>query len=281
MMIDVLRHEYPVQWLCRLLNLPRSSYYRVAQPGDETALVTAMETVLMRWPFYGYRRMTAQLRREGFQVGERVVRRVLRQMQSSRSVGRWRLTTTNSRHRHPRYPNLIRRLRLTHPNQVWCGDITYLRLGARFLYLAVILDAYTRGIRGWSLGAQVDQTLTLTALRQALRQGKPHFFHSDQGIQYAAQDHTQLLRQHQVRISMSDTGQPTQNALVERFIRTLKEEHVDYADYTDLADARGQLQHWLEVEYMTLRIHSSLGYLTPAEFESAAVARDNPPLATA
>lgn len=127
----------------------------------------------------------------------------------------------------------------------------------------------------------MDQALTLTALRLALTRGCPSIFHSDQGVQYAAFDHTQLLHTRGVRISMSDTGQPTQNALVERFIRTLKEEHVDYAENADWEDAQCQLQQWLEVEHMTERIHSSLDYLTPAEFEAAAIARSNTPLPSA
>lgn len=298
-MIDTLRADHPVALLCQVLDLPRSSFYYPAHsasrlsaspatdsvasetlPTSEETVRAAMEQVLMRWPFYGYRRMLAQLRREGIAASERLVRHLLRQLNSSRSVGRLRISTTDSRHSHWRYPNLVRRLSFTYPDQAWMGDITYIRLGLRFIYLAVVLDGYTRAVRGWAVGRQVDQNLTLTALRQALTQGRPSIFHSDQGVQYAAYEHTELLHNSGVRISMSDTGRPTQNALVERFIRTLKEEHVDYAEYADLDDAQRQLQHWLEVEYMTQRIHSALGYLTPAEFEQAAIASANTPLAT-
>jgi transposase InsO family protein len=277
-MIDQLRVEYPVRWLCEVLGVPPSSYYYVAPVADEQSLITVLEEMLMRWPFYGYRRLVAQLRRQGFAVGERVVRRLLRQLQTSRSVSRLRIITTDSAHAQRRYPNLIRHLTLVHPDQVWVGDITYIRLGTHFIYLAVVLDGYTRSVRGWAVSLQVDQTLTLTALRRALSQGTPHFFHSDQGVQYAAYAHTELLRQHQVQISMSDLGQPTQNALAERFMRTLKEEHVNYTEYTDIDDAQRQLQQWLEVEYMTQRIHSALDYLTPFEFEGVAAAQSNPPL---
>jgi putative transposase len=277
-MIDILRADYPVRWLCHLLNVPASSYYYVAPVADEQTLGTAIEEVLMRWPFYGYRRLLAQLRRQGHAVGERVVRRLLRQLHTSRSVRRLRLTTTQSRHAHGRYPNLIRHLPLVHPDQVWFGDITYIRLGTHFIYLAVVLDGYTRSVRGWAVSLQVDQALTLTALRCALAQGRPHFFHSDQGVQYAATEHIELLRRYDVCISMSDIGQPTQNALVERFIRTLKEEHVNFAEYTDIDDAQSQLQQWLEVEYMTQRIHSALNYLTPVEFEASVRLQANPPL---
>ena len=142
----------------------------------------------------------------------------------------------------------------------------------------MVLDGYTRSVRGWAVSLQVDQALTLTALRHALTQGKPHFFHSDQGVQYAAAGHVALLRHHDVQISMSEMGQPTQNALVERFIRTLKHEHVNFTEYSDIDDAQAQLQQWLEVEYMTQRIHSALDYLTPLEFELRSGLQNNPPL---
>lgn len=263
--------------LCQWLGLARSSYYYPVQVPDKTALISAMEQILMRWPYYGYRRMQAQLQREGWTVGERVIRRLLKQLGVTRSVGRVRIQTTDSNHAHGRYPNLIRQLTAAHPDQIWCADITYLRLQWRFIYLAVIIDAYTRAVRGWSLSRHVDQALTLSALRRALLHGRPALFHSDQGVQYAAWEHTQLLHNAGVQISMSDTGQPTQNGLVERFLRTFKEEHVDYADYQDYDDAFVQIGHWLEVEYMTERIHSSLGYLTPAEFEAAAIVANQSP----
>ncbi len=181
-----------------------------------------------------------------------------------------------------RFLSIRQRCGPDHAKLVICDhtiDITYIRLGTRFIYLAVVLDGYTRSVRGWAVSLQVDQALTVTALQRGLRHGHPHFFHSDQGAQYAAYEHTELLYRHGVRISMSERGRPTQNAFVERFIRTLKEEHVNYAEYADLDDAQRQLQQWLEVEYMTQRIHSALGYLTPAEFEADARLQLNPPLA--
>ncbi|HMN26692.1 MAG TPA: IS3 family transposase [Caldilineaceae bacterium] len=143
-MITQLRQEYPVDALCQWLGLARSSYYYQAQ-GQETALISAIEQILMRWPFYGYRRLQAQLRREGWAVGERVIRRLLKQLGVTRSVGRVRLQTTDSNHTHWRYPNLIRQLTAAHPDQIWCADITYIRLQWRFIYLAVIIDAHTGG----------------------------------------------------------------------------------------------------------------------------------------
>lgn len=223
----------------------------------------------MRQPWFGYRRVVAQLRREGTALGERVVRRILRQLGHTRAVGRVRVKTTNSRHSYGRYPNLIRGMRLRWPNQVWVADITYIRLGRRFIYLAVILDAYSRAVRGFAVSRSLSQELTLNALRSALGSAKPYIFHSDQGSQYAAWLHTDMLVEAGVRISMSDKARSMQNGIAERFMRALKEEHVDYADYADFDDALAQITRWLQVEYNTRRIHSALGYATPTEFEAA------------
>lgn len=278
-----LQADYPVQRLCQVLEVARSSAYYQPVETDERELVRALEQLLMRWPFYGYRRLQAQLRREGFAVGERRVRRLLKALGGSRQVGHLAVQTTDSRHAHWRYPNLLKRTVVNYPDQVWCADITYIRLAAapraRFLYLAVILDLYTRAVRGWALGRRVDGQLTLDALDKALAEGRPAIFHSDQGVQYAAWAHTERLREAGCQISMSERGQPTQNAFAERFIRTFKEEHLDYADYTDFDDAEDQIRQWLEETYMTQRIHSALGYLTPAEFEANAIAI--PPLSDA
>lgn len=257
--------------LCQWLDCPRSSYYAQPQDKDETRLLEAIEQILLRFPFYGYRKLHKTLRRQGMDVGEQRVRRLLRQLGVTHSVGKVRVQTTDSQHPHPRYPNRIKGLKLTRPDQVWVADITYIRFGRRFIYLAVILDAFTRSVRGWSLSRSLEQQLTLDALDMALPKGIPFIFHSDQGSQYAAWQHTERLLGLGVKISMSDKASPTQNGLVERFMRTVKEEHVDYSEYRDFADAEKQLQHWLEVVYMTERIHEALDYVTPAEFEAVAL----------
>lgn len=270
-MIRQLAAEYPVSVLCEVLGVARSTvYYEPVVKAADAALLVAIEQVLMRWPFYGYRRVTAQLKREGWTVGERRVRRVLQQLGHTASVGRVSATTTQSQHDLPRFPNRIKGLAIIRPNQVWVADITYIRLGRRFLYLAIILDAHTRGIRGWHLSRSLDtRALTMNALQMALaRHPAPAIHHSDQGVQYAAAAYRALLPD-TTQISMAAAGRPTENGLAERFIRTLKEEHIDYAEYHDDADALQQIGHWLEVEYMTARIHSALGYLTPAEYEAA------------
>ncbi len=276
-MIDYLKDEYPVRQLCETLGCPPSTYYYPSQAASDADLSAAIEDELMRRPFYGYRRVLKQLQRAGWEVGETRVRRVLKQMGHTAKIGRVRVRTTDSSHAHWRYPNLLKKTGVKYPDHVWVADITYLRLGHRFIYLAVILDAYTRAVRGWALSRTMDEDLTLAALDMALNTARPPtIFHSDQGAQYTAWRHTARLHFVGTKISMSDTGQPTQNGLVERFMGILKQEHVDYTDYDDFDDAFRQLQHWLEVEYMTDRIHSALDYLTPAEFEAAAMGQPLP-----
>lgn len=269
-MIQSLQAEAPIQQLCQVFDCPRSTYYYQSMKDDEADLVAAIEAVLMRRPWFGYRRVVAQLHREGVVVGETVVRRILRQLEHTRSVGQVRVQTTDSNHSYTRYSNLIRGMKPKLPNQIWVADITYIRFGVRFLYLAVILDAFSRAVRGWALSRSLSQDISLDALKMALTKGTPLIFHSDQGSQYSAWLHTDTLGAAGVRISMSDRGKPTQNGIAERFMRTLKDEHVDYADYADFQDARLQIAQWLEVEYNTLRIHSALNYATPAEFERLA-----------
>ena len=278
-MITAMQGDYPVTLLCDVLDCARSTFYYEPQPiPDNPALVAAIEDMLMRWPFYGYRRVLAQLQREGWLVGERQVRRLLHWLGHSRQVGRVRIQTTDSQHNWQRYPNRIKGVTATRPNQIWVADITYIRYGRDFFYLAIILDAYTRAVRGWHLSEYLTcEALTLPALQQALAHGSPAIFHSDQGSQYAAWCHIEPLTDRCVAISMSEAGQPTQNGLVERFIRTLKEEHVFYTEYDNFLDAQHQLQQWLEVEYMTERIHSALDYATPAEFEATAYAQSQQP----
>lgn len=270
-MIDQLRSEYPIKHICEVLGLARSTYYdvRSAKLGD-TELLTAIEKIIAKRPFYGYRRVNHQLKREGQIVGETRVRRLLKQLEHTCSVGR-APTTTNSQHNHPRYPNLIKDLKITHLNQVWVSDITYVRFGLKFVYLAVILDAYSRGIRGWQLSRGLDKRLTISALKQALGSyPPPEIHHSDQGGQYATPAYTDIFPA-TTQISMARSGCPTENGIAERFIRTFKEEHIDYTEYESYADAVDQVKIWMEVEYMTERIHSSLAYLTPTEFEAAQV----------
>jgi transposase InsO family protein len=254
---------------CEILGLARSTYYYESQERDETAVEAAIKAVVAEWPTYGYRRVTAQLQREGWEINHKRVRRLMQELDLSPPVKRRKRRTTNSEHGFPRYPNLVQDLAVVRPDQVWVSDITYIRLHTEFIYLAVIMDVFTRSIRGWQLGRSLDQTLTLRALQRALaHHPAPEIHHSDQGGQYAATAYTQLLQEAQVRISMAEVGAAWQNGYAERLIRTIKEDEVDLAEYQDYHDAHRQPGQFLDAVYAHKRIHSSLGYLTPAEFEA-------------
>lgn len=263
-----LKSDYPIRQICQVLNYPRSQvYYQGRDHPQDCQLKDKIMSLAGQYPTYGYRRITAQLRRQGQRVNHKRVARLMREMEiiGERPVRRKR--TTNSQHSFPRYPNRVMNLAITQPEQVWVGDITYIRLQQEFVYLAVLMDVFTRSIRGWHLARSLDQSLTLTCLRKALDKGVPQIHHSDQGVQYAATAYVQLLEQHHVQISMAEVGQAWQNGYAERLMRTIKEEEVDLSEYCNFTDAYQQIEGFLEQVYMHKRIHSSLGYLTPAEFE--------------
>jgi len=267
--IDVLSQDYPITVTCKVLGCVRSSYYyEVTEPSDEAKLKKAIKGVAADWPTYGYRRVTAQLRRQEWLVNHKRVQRLMRSMDIQARIKRKKRRTTNSDHDFPRYPNLVQDLEVVRPEQVWVSDITYIRLRYAFVYLAVIMDVFTRGIRGWHLGRGLDHSLTLTALQRALiKYPAPEIHHSDQGVQYAATAYTQTLQDVNVQISMADVGKAWQNGYAERLMRTIKEDEVDLSEYIDYNDAYRQIGCFLDDVYMHKRIHSSLGYLTPAEFE--------------
>lgn len=255
--------------LCQVLECPRSTYYYRAQPQDDAQLRTAIQETAGAWPTYGYRRITAQIRRDRkWQVNSKRVRRIMHLLRLSRRPKHKKRRTTNSGHAFPRYLNLVQGLAVTRPDQVWVADITYIRLKSEFVFLAVLMDVFTRRIRGWYLGRNLDQELTMTSLKRALASGhRPGIHHSDQGIHYAASAYVALLRDREISISMADVGAAWQNGYAERLIRTIKEEEVDLSEYECYTDAVSQLGRFLNDVYMHKRIHSSLGYLTPAEFE--------------
>lgn len=263
----MLAQDYPVTLLGDLVGCSRSSYYHQAKEPDETEIKAAIKDAAGEWPTYGYRRITAQLRRQGWVVNRKRVRRLMQEMDIKAKIKRRSRRTTNSDHPFPRYPNLVQELEIVRPDQVWVSDITYIRLRYEFVYLAVIMDVFTRCIRGWHLGRGLDQSLTLIALQRALVDHTPEIHHSDQGVQYAALAYVQRLQQVDAQISMAERGAAWQNGYAERLIRTIKEEEVDLSDYQDYNDARRQLGRFLDEVYIHKRIHSSLGYLTPAEFE--------------
>jgi putative transposase len=263
-----LTHEYPVRLVCRATGWPRSSLYAAATPpADEAELRQALTRLAGEWPTYGYRRLTALVRREGRAVNAKRVRRVMRELGLAATPPPRRARTTDSNHPFPRYPNLVADLTVTRPDQVWVADITYVRVRSEFVYLAVLMDVFTRVIRGWELSRSLDQGLTLAALGRAVRRGRPEIHHSDQGVQYAAAAYVERLRAVGAAISMAAVGVPEENGFAERLVRTIKEEEVALTEYRDYPDARGQLGRFLDAVYNRKRIHSALGYLTPAEFE--------------
>jgi transposase InsO family protein len=263
-------YDFAVQEGCHLMDLPRSSYYYVSHKPDVSQLERDLKTVAGKYPRYGSRRLYHQLRRSpyGYAVGRFRIRRLMRQHNLLQKVRQRRFTTTNSEHPFKRYVNLVQDLEINHPDQVWVCDITYIRLFQGFVFLAVVMDVFTRSIRGWNLSNALDGSLTLQALRQGLDDRVPEIHHSDQGIQYATYEYVQALQARQVQISMSGIGEPRENGYAERLIRTIKEEEVELSDYQDYTDAYHQIGRFIEDVYNTKRIHSSLGYLTPVEFEA-------------
>lgn len=263
-----MAQDYSKKTVCAVLNLSRSSYYYRPQLPDDETLQAAIREVAGEFPTYGYRRVTAELQRRGWNANRKRVARLMQEMGLTAKIKPKRRRTTNSEHPYPRYANLVQDMLIVRPDQVWVADITYVRLGREFVYLAVLMDIFTRSIRGWHLGRSLDQELTLTALQKALADRRPEIHHSDQGLQYAATDYTQLLRDRGAQISMAEVGEPTQNGYAERLMRTIKEEEVDLSEYEDYHDAYRQIGRFLEEVYMRKRVHSSLKYLTPVEFES-------------
>jgi transposase InsO family protein len=263
-----MSEQYPKTVVCRVLGVARSNLYRRSSVVPDEKLDAAMKDICAEFPCYGYRRVTAELRKQGWTINRKRVAHLMKRMgwQAKKVVRKRR--TTNSEHSFPRYPNLVESLVVQRPDQVWVSDITYIRLKHGFVYLAVIMDVFTRAIRGWHLDRSLNQNLTLTALRKALETHCPEIHHSDQGLQYAATNYTDLLQQHNIQISMAEVGEPTQNGYPERLMRTIKEEEVDLSDYQDYYDAYQQIGRFLEEVYMHKRVHSSLRYLTPAEFET-------------
>jgi putative transposase len=264
-----LAKDYPIRLVCRLLDVPRSSVYYAAQPvpDDEAMLKAVLLDLAGQWPTYGYRRLTAMMRRLGWSVNGKRVRRWMEELQLTGAPPKRTTRTTNSKHGFPRYDNLVKDLEISMPDQVWVADITYIRLHREFVYLAVLMDVFTRCLRGWHLGRNLDQGLTLAALERALVVATPQIHHSDQGVQYAATAYVERLKSLNIQPSMAAIGEPRENGYAERLMRTIKEEEVDLSEYRDFADAHRQIRRFLDDVYNVKRIHSALGYLTPLEFE--------------
>lgn len=254
--------------ICAVLELPRSSFYHQATEKDDATLRVSIQDLAAHYPTYGYRRITALLQRSGWMVNHKRIQRLMAEMGLQRPQKRRKTRTTDSQHGFGRYPNLVKDLAAAHPEHLWVADITYVRLHREFVYLAVIMDVFTRAVRGWHLSRSLDRTLTLTALQRALAERVPDIHHSDQGWQYACDDYTALLQQHHIQISMAAVGKPEENGYAERLMRTIREEEIDLSEYEDFQVPYRSMGRFLEDVYTHKRIHSALGYLTPSEFEA-------------
>ena len=260
--------------MCRAADVSRAGYYRfikpVAEKAEEMKLRDAIQKLAVEMPAYGYRRITAALRHAGWEVNHKRVLRLMRADNLLCLRKRAFVRTTDSNHELRIYPNLARELKPSGLNQLWVADITYIWLLLEFVYLAVILDAFSRRVIGWALGRTLEAKLALEALRMALGRGRvvPGLVHhSDRGVQYASKDYVELLSEHGILISMSRRGNPYDNAQAESFIKTLKYEEVYRTEYLDFADTGRGLGKFIESVYNEKRLHSALGYLSPAEFE--------------
>jgi len=266
-----------VNALCQMTGLSRAGFYRWRLPRQATPvemqLRDQMQKVALELPAYGYRRITCELQQRGFEVNHKRVLRMMREDNLLCVRRRAFVVTTDSRHNLPVYPNLARATKPAAINQLWVADITYIRLRTEFVYLAVVLDAFSRRVIGWALGRTLEAELAVTALRMALIERQPSpglVHHSDRGVQYASTDYTEMLKQHYVTISMSRKGNPYDNAACESFMKTLKQEEVYRNEYRDFHEARACIGEFLECIYNQKRLHSALGYVPPAEFENGA-----------
>ena len=265
--------QYDAKLVCALIGLARSTFY---YQGDDRVDAEAFKDALIKqagqYPTEGYRHLRERLRRlrggRWKQTSRGRVQRWMQTLKIQRKRRRKAKRTTNSQHGFKRYSNLIKHLIVDHPNHVWVCDLTWIKLAnGEEAYLAIILDVFTRKIVGWALGRHLGHELPLEALLRAFKHGIPDIHHSDQGVQYACEDYAQHLLDRHVQISMAAVGKAWENGYAERVIGTIKLDEVELSEYLDYQDALRQLGRFIDSIYNNKRIHSSLGYLTPVEFE--------------
>jgi putative transposase len=266
--------------MAELGGVSRAGFYRfdeggVVKPDRDMDLRDAIQRIALEWPSYGRPRITAELRRQGWTVNPKRVGRLMREDNLLCVRKRRFIVTTDSEHSRKVYPNLAGQMTLSGIDQLWVADITYIRLLMEFIYLAVVIDAFSRRVIGWALDRTVEDDLTLAALRMALELRRPSaglVHHSDRGSQYASGDYTDLLKAHGCQISMSHKASPWENAGCESWMKTLKSEEVYRQEYRDLPEARSCIVHFIDKVYNHKRLHSALGYRPPVEFERALAA---------
>jgi putative transposase len=269
--------QIPVSKACHYLDLSRQSHYKWQQKdntGLDIPVRSAIHDIVLEFPRYGYRRITAELRRRGQIINHKRVLRIMHEENLlCRPKKKFRITTTDSNHEYPVYPNLAKKTVPTGVNQLWVADITYIHLLNEHVYLAVIIDVFSRKCIGWELSRRLDAELVLNALNMAIK-ARSHLgingliHHSDQGVQYACNEYVDLLLELGVRISMSRKGNPYDNAFAESFMKTLKAEEVYLKEYKTFDEAYNNIKKFIEIVYNKKRLHSSIGYLPPEEFET-------------
>ena len=272
----LVRDHLSVAKMCQSLSVSRIDYYRrpsaIACIDSDLELREKIQQIALEMSAYGYRRMTAELNRRGVVINHKRVLRLMREDNLLCLRRRKFVRTTDSNHSLLIYPNLAREMVLSRIDELWVADITYIKLLREFIYLGVILDAYSRRCIGWALGRTLESRLAVEALRMALstRRVQPGLVHhSDRGVQYASLEYTGLLKENEIRISMSRRGNPYDNAKAESFMKTLKMEEVYLYEYEDLEEAKNRIGYFLEDVYNQKRLHSALGYVPPAEFEQS------------
>jgi putative transposase len=268
--------------MCEVAGFSRAGYYRFLDPEKPAAadmdLRDEIQKIALEWPCYGSRRIAQELKARGWDVNRKRVQRLMREDNLLCVTKRKFVVTTDSAHGLKVYPNRAASMTLTGVDQLWVADITYIRLEEEFVYLAVILDAYSRRVIGWHLAEGLDDSLSLAALRMALqgrtvRPGLVH--HSDRGVQYASGDYTDLLKDHGIDISMSRKANPWDNATCESFMKTLKYEEVYRTEYRNIAHARAAIGEFLEKVYNERRLHSALDYRSPVQYERTLAALES------
>jgi len=273
----ISKNEIPISAACSSLGVNRSTYYdnlrKSCSTGtDDTSIKDIIQEIILEFPRYGYRRIAKEMHRRGQVINHKKVLRIMRENNLLCAKKKFRVCTTDSDHNYFVYPNLTKDITLTGINQLWAADITYVHLVKEHVYLAVILDVFSRKCIGWDLHRHIDTYLALTALNMAIDtrllwgvDGLIH--HSDQGVQYASYEYIDLLKKYDIRISMSRKGNPYDNAFAESFIKTLKTEEVYVKEYKNIADAYQNIKEFIEMIYNKKRLHSSIGYMPPEEYE--------------